>query len=649
MKKQLLHFTLYVIMISLTGSTLNPPIAASHPLGGHETHFFGVIDGQRNKRHSAQFPNRNYAQTFAANLNAGEPYTVRLIYFLPSGREPRPNIDADMDALIKVVQEGYARNMERHGFGGKTFRFETDTTGKAVVHHVNGQFTAAYYEPETSNKVMKEIREQFDLSKNIYLIVVDSGYLIDGYPGVAPGGAAIINSIEKDLSIYDYLVSHELRHTFGLSHDFRVDARGFTPDISKCTAEFLDVHRYFNAPRQSPNLLRNTTTQMFPPSLISPPNTIRLRFEVADPDGLHQARLHTPIVNVGSIPIGDFLACKRLTGTNNTVEFVTTALPQKTKSVRLQMIDIHGNISWSESYPIDVTSLLPSPEVVSIPDANLAAAVREILGLAPGDTLTSHTMLEFVMPDLRARHITDLTGLEHAVSLPNLDLSGNSVSDVSALGGLTNLISLFLSGNSVSDVSALGGLTKLVYLSLRGNSVSDVSALAGLTQLTWLDLRDNSISDVSALGDLTKLAYLNLRGNSVSDVSPLLELNLMGRPWLDSTGLELWDNPLSYASINTHIPAMQAKGIEIAFYNQAHPALLKISGDNQNGASFAPLSRPFIVEAQDENGSALAGISVMFAVTAGDGTLSTTITRTDANGRAQSTLTLGPKPGDKHR
>ena len=41
----------------------------------------------------------------------------------------------------------------------------------------------------------------------------------------------------------------------------------------------------------------------------------------------------------------------------------------------------------------------------------------------------------------------------------------------------------------------------------------------------------------------------------------------------------------------------------------------------------------------------LAGISVTFAVTAGGGTLSTTITKTDENGRAQSTLTLGSNLG----
>ena len=90
---------------------------------------------------------------------------------------------------------------------------------------------------------------------------------------------------------------------------------------------------------------------------------------------------------------------------------------------------------------------------------------------------------------------------------------------------------------------------------------------------------------------------------------------------------------------------MQAKGIEVKFDNRTHRALLKISGDNQKGVSFAPLSNPFVVEAQDENGSVLGGISVTFAVTAGGGTLSVTSTTTDNNGRAESTLTLGPNQG----
>ena len=71
----------------------------------------------------------------------------------------------------------------------------------------------------------------------------------------------------------------------------------------------------------------------------------------------------------------------------------------------------------------------------------------------------------------------------------------------------------------------------------------------------------------------------------------------------------------------------------------------KVSGDGQQGVAGAQLANPFVVEVRDQNGSALAGAVVTFAVTAGGGTLNVTRTTTDTNGRAQSTLTLGLNPG----
>ena len=434
------------------------------------------------------------------HLNVGEPYTVRLIYFLPRDRQSKPDIDTKMDTLIKNVQQAYARDMERHGFGRKTFRIETDATGKAVVHHVAGQFAAAYYEGGTIGKVLGEINEQFDIQKNIYLAVVDSGYLINGVSGKATlgsgaGGVAVINNI-RNLAYYVYVASHELRHTFGLTHDFRIDSRGFTPEISKCTAEFLDVHRYFNASRQGQNFLRNTTIEMLPPSLASPPNAIRFRFEVTDADGLHQAQLLTNEVGLAGGRAGGFIACKRLNGTSSTVEFVITVLTPKNNVVYLRVIDVHGNISRSRDYPIDVTSLLPPPEVVSIPDANLATAVRETLRLSPGVALTTHTMLNLRGLYVPNRQITDLTGLEHAHHLTRLNLGGKWVSG------------RYVNSNEVSNFAPLLGLTQLTTLNLGG--ISDVSALTGLTQLMTLHLNNNAISDVSALAGLTQLTNLNL-------------------------------------------------------------------------------------------------------------------------------------------
>ena len=265
--------------------------------------------------------------------------------------------------------------------------------------------------------------------------------------------------------------------------------------------------------------------------------------------------------------------------------------------------------------------------------------------------------------NLRSNSILDISPLANLTKLTKLRLGGNSVSDISAVAGLTQLESLSLWANSISNSSPVEALTNLTELNLSGNSISSIVSVAGLTQMTWLHLQSNRISDISALAGLTNLTALRLDRNSISDISALSSLTHLTELRLDrnsitdlsplvaNTGLGSGDevdvrgNPLSYLSIHTHIPALQSRGVTVEFDNQAHPAILKISGDNQNGASFASLSQPFVVEAQDENGSALTGISVRFAVTTGGGALSTTITRTDENGRAESTLTLGPNMG----
>ena len=71
--------------------------------------------------------------------------------------------------------------------------------------------------------------------------------------------------------------------------------------------------------------------------------------------------------------------------------------------------------------------------------------------------------------------------------------------------------------------------------------------------------------------------------------------------------------------------------------------LLKAAGDNQHGEPGSRLANPFVVEVQDKDGTPLEGISVTFQVTAGGGSLSATPVITAANGRAQTSLTLGSK------
>ena len=244
---------------------------------------------------------------------------------------------------------------------------------------------------------------------------------------------------------------------------------------------------------------------------------------------------------------------------------------------------------------------------VDIPDSNLREAIETALGVVLSNPIALSEMAALTRLEARNANISDLTGLEFATNLTRLELGPERVADEWR----------------------------------NSNAVKDLSPLAGLTRLTWLHLPNNSILDISAVANLPHLTWLHLSNNNISDLSPLVANTGLG----EGDTVYVRGNPLSYSSIHTHIPILQEKGIEIYFDNQAYPALLKISGDNQKGVSGAALSYPFVVEVQDANGSALAGLSVRFAITAGGGTLSATRIMTDENGRAESTLTLGPNLG----
>ena len=116
------------------------------------------------------------------------------------------------------------------------------------------------------------------------------------------------------------------------------------------------------------------------------------------------------------------------------------------------------------------------------------------------------------------------------------------------------------------------------------------------------------------------------------------------------------------ASVGTNTVSVSAAGIEdgvtftaVAVASPPPPppstatTLVKISGDNQQGVINTALANPFFVEVRDQNNSALSEIAVTFAVTTGGGTLSTTSTTTDTNGRASSTLDSWVKRGAEHR
>ena len=234
------------------------------------------------------------------------------------------------------------------------------------------------------------------------------------------------------------------------------------------------------------------------------------------------------------------------------------------------------NLTWlwfSDNQISDVSALsnLTSLEHLNL-STNLISDISALSGLTDVKWLK-----------LFKNQISDVSPLSRLTKLEALDLSTNVISDISTLSGLTNLTWLSLDENQISDVSALSGLTNLTNLQLSNNLISDVSVLTNLTNLTYLHLSDNAISDVSALSGLTSLEYLNLHSNLISNISALSSLtNLtdlyLSRnnisdllPLVANTGLgsgdevDVRNNPLSATSLNTHIPILQGKGVNVQF------------------------------------------------------------------------------------
>ena len=311
---------------------------------------------------------------------------VKLIYFIPSDRAPQPDFDAKMDTLIKNAQARFANQMEAHGFDRKTFLFETDTRGKAVVHHFIGQFTEEHYNNLSNTwDIFREIDARFDTSKDIYVVAIDTSLegVISGdieVCGLGGGGKVLVPAAGRCFGVG--VVAHELGHVFGLWHGRYNDIDNklifsYTSDsmlASFWAADWWDVHPAFNPPRPAAiNEYQRPTVEMLAPSLAASPNVIRLRFEITDPnERLHQAQLMT------SRP-GDvhFLAGQRLNGKpSEIVEFVTPYLTRRDQNVWLQMIDADGNITQSQRFPIDITPLLPPSEIFATAPLNKGSISR---------------------------------------------------------------------------------------------------------------------------------------------------------------------------------------------------------------------------------------------------------------------------------
>ncbi len=294
---------------------------------------------------------------------------VRIIYYLPKDKEPSPNITQKIDNTIREVQDFYADEMERHGFGRKTFTFETDQNGKAKI----------YLKKENQSK-------NIDLSNGVWLTIIESkfygtypysiyadyydtfgytgsdGYLTrnnvwrDNIEGIILGKnvGVCINFLDREpvaftlrgafcVPYYSVDKQNSLKRFFSRVNDKMPWGKKWAK-LSKCEAEWLDRSRFFN-PNQ-PFFDKPPKMDMHV-SPMNAANSRRFHFEVADEDGIHQVQLFVPVDIKNQRWRKKFHDCQALNGKEKATVIFEIADPA-IETVVLRMMDMHGNIASRE-------------------------------------------------------------------------------------------------------------------------------------------------------------------------------------------------------------------------------------------------------------------------------------------------------------
>ena len=691
-----------------------------------------------------------------ADLNVGEPRTVRMIYFLPNDWPYRADVVDSMKTVIKQSQTFYREQMQAHGYGDWTFRIETDAQGGPLVHRVDGQHPFSHYDNTLGTAVVAELEQTFDLDASIYFIVLGTDALRQGDGNPAGGVGRRRTKNGGELVVPDdfgfFTVTHELGHTFGLYHDFRdnryimsygFDQRGV---LSACAAEFLAVHTYFNPAipiaEGTPPTVEITSPTRYQPGTTSVP----VQFQVSDSEGLHQVML-----------VGNADPCRGLSKKEAVVEFnydgsfweggFTNLSDQNRHHILIVAVDAEGNVSETSSFlveisPYEIATLRAHSEQINSvafsPDGAILASgsgsydsedptVRlwDVAAQTEVATLTGHSDGVWAVafsPDGTLASVSRRDGIklwDVATRKEIATLEGQppmafsrdgtllasgtpwwkdrtialwdarTLEKIATFAGHTSQINvlafspdgtLLASGSGEDDSRDSEDLTVRLW---DVAAQTEVATLTGHSDGVWAVAFSSNGAILASGGgwnDSTVklwdaesrelLCILEGHNNGVYSVAFSLGGGILASGGNDRT-IKLWDmvsceNIATFVGHVGGIPSLAFSPTEatlasasrdgtiklwdISEWMRPRPSALEIiSGDGQQGAPGAALTQPLVVEVRDQNGDLLPEASVTFTVTGGEGQLSGRFTvehaTTDADGRAELLLTLGPNPG----
>ena len=225
-------------------------------------------------------------------------FIVETIYFKPSDIG-----NHRMDKIKKMVEGAqilYEMEMDRNGFGKKTFRLERDANRDIIIHRVNGRHGWQHYTFNTWEKIQPELPDRFnpdtppwDKQDRVRLIIVGGLEATNGvswgagwpYHSNRYGGGVLIATNSGHFT--EGLIFHELGHAFGLHHK----PEGKDPEVLEhYEARWLDKHYQFN--NRVNNFVLPKVEWQNPKLTALKPDSIKLEVIANSDIGLHQAEVY---------------------------------------------------------------------------------------------------------------------------------------------------------------------------------------------------------------------------------------------------------------------------------------------------------------------------------------------------------------------
>ena len=235
-------------------------------------------------------------------LDAGEPRTVRMIYFVSDPQKFRQEVVDKMKTTIREVQRIYADQISAHGFGERTFNYEKDPQGEPRVHIVDG--SGGNYDYKRAIERIESVYG-YDLESNIYFIVLGNeeditsrNLLGRGLQTSRNGGWGMLEQYIDPNFVAK--AAHELGHAFGLWHNFNNNAYIMSYGgqgrnrLSEFSAGHLAVHPHFNPDSsmyQEYVTALPTCEILVSRSYRTGTTSVPIQLELSDPDGLQQVSL----------------------------------------------------------------------------------------------------------------------------------------------------------------------------------------------------------------------------------------------------------------------------------------------------------------------------------------------------------------------